>query len=267
VQIRPVVERANATSLVMMSCWTLDQVRPHAPRLPPSTTQRHCVPAGRGCGDVHERVGAAAAERYRVGVDRSARIHPLRDTPAPSPLNPPPHAHVNAGEGGSQFFTPQQQRDLWSDLLARGVRGFSMAAQNVTPAFVQAAHARLMPVNVWTVDDADDVNAFIDMGVDGILTNDVAAVGDIVAKRAAQALARDGGDGGDGGLARTEPVAIGIGAGLGGVVLGAMLYHFARRSRRGVKWASSSSGGGVGGSGTVAGVGGGYASLPRSEPV
>jgi hypothetical protein len=135
-----------------------------------------------------------------------------------------------------------------------------MAAQNVTAEFVQAAHARLMPVNVWTVDDPADVNAFVDMGVDGILTNDVAAVGAIVAKRAAQAMGRDGGDG-DGGLARTEPVAIGIGAGLGGVVLGALLYHFARRSRRSVKWASS---GGAG----VGGVGGGaYASLPRADGV
>jgi len=38
----------------------------------------------------------------------------------------------------------------------------------VTPSFVQAAHARNLPVQVWTVDDPDDMRRLLAMGVDGI---------------------------------------------------------------------------------------------------
>jgi glycerophosphoryl diester phosphodiesterase len=38
--------------------------------------------------------------------------------------------------------------------------------------FIEAAHARHMSVHVWTVNEADDMRRLIDMGVDGIMTDD-----------------------------------------------------------------------------------------------
>lgn len=38
----------------------------------------------------------------------------------------------------------------------------------VTPAFVRAAHRRNIPVQVWTVDDPDDMRRLLSWGVDGI---------------------------------------------------------------------------------------------------
>jgi len=38
----------------------------------------------------------------------------------------------------------------------------------VTPSFVRAAHARNLPVQVWTVDDPADMRRLLAMGVDGI---------------------------------------------------------------------------------------------------
>jgi glycerophosphoryl diester phosphodiesterase len=41
----------------------------------------------------------------------------------------------------------------------------------LTPRFVEEAHARNLPIHVWTVDDPEDMRRFLRMGVDGIQTD------------------------------------------------------------------------------------------------
>ena len=41
----------------------------------------------------------------------------------------------------------------------------------VTERFVAAAHDRGLPVHVWTINDADEMNRLLDLGVDGIMTD------------------------------------------------------------------------------------------------
>lgn len=41
----------------------------------------------------------------------------------------------------------------------------------VTPRFLEAAHTRGMQVHVWTINDADEMRALLDLGVDGIMTD------------------------------------------------------------------------------------------------
>lgn len=41
----------------------------------------------------------------------------------------------------------------------------------VTPRFLRAAHDRGWPVHVWTINDPDQMNTLLDMGVDGLITD------------------------------------------------------------------------------------------------
>lgn len=51
----------------------------------------------------------------------------------------------------------------------------------VTPKFLQAARRAGLPVFVWTVNDRTDMTRLLNLGVDGILTDDPAALAEVIA--------------------------------------------------------------------------------------
>ena len=53
----------------------------------------------------------------------------------------------------------------------------------VTRRFVDRAHAWGMHVHVWTIDDADEMQRLLDLGVDGIMTDEPARLRDVFASR------------------------------------------------------------------------------------
>ena len=53
----------------------------------------------------------------------------------------------------------------------------------VDPAFLRAAHARGMPVQVWTVDDEAEMERLLDLGVDGIMTDRVTVLKKVFERR------------------------------------------------------------------------------------
>ncbi len=53
----------------------------------------------------------------------------------------------------------------------------------VTPAFVRAAHATGRAVHVWTINDREQMNQLIDMAVDGIVTDRIDVLAEVLAER------------------------------------------------------------------------------------
>jgi glycerophosphoryl diester phosphodiesterase len=55
--------------------------------------------------------------------------------------------------------------------------------QVVTPGFVEAAHQRGLQVHVWTIDETEQMQALIDLGVDGIVTDYPQRLARVVSER------------------------------------------------------------------------------------
>lgn len=69
----------------------------------------------------------------------------------------------------------------------------------ITPAFLRAAHSRGWPVHAWTIDDAHEMQALLQMGVQGIVTDRPSVLKNVLS-RWPQGNVR-GVSGGSGGLA------------------------------------------------------------------
>ena len=57
------------------------------------------------------------------------------------------------------------------------------ALRLVTPKVVDLAHRIGMRVHVWTIDDADEMRRLLDLGVDGIMTDQIVTLRDVLAER------------------------------------------------------------------------------------
>ena len=50
----------------------------------------------------------------------------------------------------------------------------------INKSFIDAAHEKHIKVNAWTVDARDDMEKLIDMGIDGIITNDIELANEVL---------------------------------------------------------------------------------------
>jgi len=100
---------------------------------------------------------------------------------------------ASVGERLCTSFGPQQVAVLTAGgRVPRWLIGGGQAAQVptgrgrvrlVTQRFVRRAHAQGLQVHVWTIDDAAEMHALLDLGVDGIMTDRPAVLRDVLRER------------------------------------------------------------------------------------
>jgi len=77
----------------------------------------------------------------------------------------------------------QQTRLLARRLSRLGVRCAQVPGRVATGPFVRRAHALGLDVHVWTVNDRSEMTRFLDLGADGIMTDDVTTLRDVLIER------------------------------------------------------------------------------------
>jgi len=87
--------------------------------------------------------------------------------------------------GGSRGAAPPGQYSwpLNGWLTRSGVRCIQVPASMATPSFIGRSHALGLPVHAWTVNDQPTMRRLLDLGVDGIMTDETVALREVLTAR------------------------------------------------------------------------------------
>ena len=95
-----------------------------------------------------------------------------------------PRASTGLEPSGPRRVAPPGQRWPLTDWLTRsGVRCVQMPALMVTPSFIGRSHALGLQVHAWTVNDPPTMQRLLDLGADGIMTDETVALREVLTAR------------------------------------------------------------------------------------
>jgi glycerophosphoryl diester phosphodiesterase len=123
-----------------------------------------------------DRVCVTSFSGHRLRTARG-----LLDRPVCMSTSPAAIAGVRCNVGSSAHW-PQLR--MFAGFLSRScVRCAQVPGTVATAAFIRRAHALGLDVHVWTINDRAEMNRFLDLGADGIMTDDVEALRDVLIER------------------------------------------------------------------------------------
>jgi glycerophosphoryl diester phosphodiesterase len=120
----------------------------------------------------------AAVGRVCCGSFSDARLARLREQLGPdlcTSLGPRGTAKLAAAAKGA----PVKRLAAPCAQVPTGIKG----ARLVTPRFVETAHRLGLQVHVWTIDDPTEMADLLDMGVDGLMTDQAATLKQVLTDR------------------------------------------------------------------------------------
>jgi glycerophosphoryl diester phosphodiesterase len=107
-------------------------------------------------------------------------FHELEPEQVLGALGPP----ATLSEGSKPQGTPKQLSAAWLDELQKTGAKAAVWNRQVTKEAVQLAHQRGLKVWIYTINDPELANGLLDMGVDGLITNNTSLMWKTVALRA-----------------------------------------------------------------------------------
>ncbi len=106
----------------------------------------------------------------------------LLDRPVCMTTSPAAIAAVRCGIGTVRTRGPQT--GLLATRLSRAeARCAQVPGRVATGSFVRRAHALGLDVHVWTINDRAEMTRFLDLGADGIMTDDIETLRDVLIER------------------------------------------------------------------------------------
>jgi glycerophosphoryl diester phosphodiesterase len=128
---------------------------------------------------VLDRPVCMAASPFGISVVRFGGPRGPRDQRRPAQAPPP--AHLPGPRPPTRYNGAHLA--LAERLARTGVRCAQVPASVATPAFVGRAHALGLQVHAWTVNSPEVMHKLLDIGVDGIMTDQTVALRDVLISR------------------------------------------------------------------------------------
>ena len=132
---------------------------------------------------VNERPVAAADAAAAIGTARSQTAGQRGQGPVTKERGLEPAGGSRGVAPTGQPVLSRRQWPLTDWLTSSGVRCVQVPASMATPPFIGRAQALGLQVHAWTVNDRPTMERLLDLGVDGIMTDETVALREVLTAR------------------------------------------------------------------------------------
>ena len=135
-----------------------------------------------------DRVCLTSFSGARLRAVRKLLDHPVCMTTSPSAIAAVRYSIGVGSRGSAGSMGPGRSQEPPTRLLARRLAQAGACCAQVpgrvaTRPFVRRAHALGLDVHVWTINDRAGMTRFLDLGADGIMTDDIETLREVLIER------------------------------------------------------------------------------------